>query len=97
VLVVPPVATGSIEGLTVGPDTNIYVPTFGFNTTGALTGNAVLFVISPNGEIVRNVPMPTLPDIGESAHALACFQNEHQRLVASLAFSQDGRWLFPGD
>jgi sugar lactone lactonase YvrE len=45
----------SVEGLTVGPDDNIYVPTFGFNTTGALSGNAVLFVISPSGSIVRQV------------------------------------------
>jgi sugar lactone lactonase YvrE len=45
----------SVEGLTVGPDGNIYVPTFGFNTQGSLTGNAVLFVISPNGNIVRKV------------------------------------------
>jgi sugar lactone lactonase YvrE len=45
----------SVEGLTVGPDGNIYVPTFGFNASGALTGNAVLFVINPNGNIVRKV------------------------------------------
>src|ERR1700735_1696243 len=37
----------SAEGLTVGPDGNIYVTTFGFNTHGALTGNSVLIVISP--------------------------------------------------
>jgi sugar lactone lactonase YvrE len=54
VLAVLPAATGSVEGLTVGPDGNIYVPTFGFNATGALAGNAVLFVISPTG-IVRQV------------------------------------------
>src|SRR3974390_3104248 len=56
--VLPDVTQGvqsSVEGLTVGPDGNIYVPTFGFNTKGALTGNAVLFVISPNGNIVRKV------------------------------------------
>jgi sugar lactone lactonase YvrE len=51
---VTPGVKSSVEGLTVGPDGNIYVPTFGFNTTGALTGNAVLFVISPCG-IVRQV------------------------------------------
>ena len=55
VLATLPAATGSVEGLTVGPDNNIYVPTFGFNTTGALGGNALLFVISPNGKIVRKV------------------------------------------
>jgi sugar lactone lactonase YvrE len=47
----------SVEGLTVGPDGNIYVPTFGFNATppGFTTGPANLFVISPNGRIVRQV------------------------------------------
>jgi len=54
-LAVLPFATGSVEGLTVGPDDNIYVPTFGFNATGALSGNAVLFVIAPSGKIVRQV------------------------------------------
>jgi sugar lactone lactonase YvrE len=57
--VLPDIAPGvksSVEGLTVGPDGNIYVPTFGVNTNGPiLTGNAVLFVISPNGKIVRQV------------------------------------------
>jgi sugar lactone lactonase YvrE len=52
---VTPGVQSSVEGLTVGPDGNIYVPSFGFNTKGALTGNAVLFVISPNGDIVRQV------------------------------------------
>ncbi len=56
--VLPDVTLGqpsSVEGLTVGPDGNIYVPTFGFNATGALTGNAVLFVIRPDGKLVRQV------------------------------------------
>src|SRR5215469_10590007 len=56
--VLPNTTTGqpaSVEGLTVGPDGNIYTPTFGFNTTGALTGNAALFVIAPNGKLVRQV------------------------------------------
>jgi len=54
-LAVLPAATGSVEGITVGPDGNVYAPTFGFNTTGALSGNPVLFVISPSGGIVRQV------------------------------------------
>jgi DNA-binding beta-propeller fold protein YncE len=56
--VVPDVTPGvqsSVEGLTVGPDGNIYVPTFGFNTHGAISGNAALFVISPSGQLIRNV------------------------------------------
>ena len=49
--------TSSAEGLTVGPDGNIYVTTFGFNTQGATTGPANLIVISPNGKIVNQVPI----------------------------------------
>lgn len=59
VLTVLPDATpgqpSSVEGLTVGPDGNIYVATFGFNAKGALTGNAVLYVIKPNGTVLRQV------------------------------------------
>lgn len=56
--VLPDVTPGqpsSVEGLTVGPDGNIYVSSFGFNTAGALSGNAVLFVIRPDGKLVRQV------------------------------------------
>jgi sugar lactone lactonase YvrE len=52
-----PGVKSSAEGLTVGPDGNIYVTTFGFNTQGATTGPANLFVIAPNGSIVRQVPI----------------------------------------
>jgi len=52
---VTPGVPSSVEGLTVGPDGNIYVPSFGFNATAALTGNAALFVIAPNGKLVRQV------------------------------------------
>jgi sugar lactone lactonase YvrE len=59
VLTVLPDATpgnpSSVEGLTVGPDGNIFVATFGFNTTGPLSGNAVLFVIKPDGRLLRQV------------------------------------------
>jgi sugar lactone lactonase YvrE len=52
---VTPGVKSSVEGLTVGPDGNIYVPSFGFNTTGALSGNSVLFVFRPDGSLVRKV------------------------------------------
>src|ERR1700731_4679379 len=65
VLAVLPFATGSVEGITVGPDGNIYAPTFGFNAAGAISGPAVLFVISPNGKILRQVPI-----VGSSGHML---------------------------
>ena len=59
VLTVLPDATpgqpSSVEGLTVGPDGNVYVATFGFNAKGTLTGNAVLYVIKPNGKLLRQV------------------------------------------
>jgi sugar lactone lactonase YvrE len=53
-----PPAPSSVEGLTVGPDGNIYVPSFGFNFNGEITtGNANLFVISPAGQVIRQVPI----------------------------------------
>ena len=35
---VTPGVQSSVEGLTVGPDGNIYVPTFGFNTRARSAG-----------------------------------------------------------
>jgi sugar lactone lactonase YvrE len=48
-----PFASGSVEGITVGPDGNIYAPTFGFNASGEITTPPTMFVISPNGKIIR--------------------------------------------
>jgi sugar lactone lactonase YvrE len=54
-------ALSSVEGLTVGPDGNIYVPSFGFNTTGSTTGSADLFVIAPTGQVIRQVTLHGTP------------------------------------
>ncbi len=52
---VTPGVPSSVEGLTVGPDDNIYATSFGFNASGAISGNSVLYVIKPNGNLVRKV------------------------------------------
>jgi len=43
------------EGLTVGPDNNIYVATFGFDHNGAATTPGQLFTFSPDGRLMRQV------------------------------------------
>jgi sugar lactone lactonase YvrE len=63
---VTPGVPSSVEGLTVGPDDNIYTTSFGFNAAGIInSGNSVLFVIKPNGNLVRKVPI-----VNSSPHTL---------------------------
>jgi sugar lactone lactonase YvrE len=81
VLAVLPAATGSVEGITVGPDGNVYAPTFGFNTQGALGGNAKMFVISPSGNIVRTVTIA-----GSSPHVLGLAFNPATHVLWLLDF-----------
>jgi sugar lactone lactonase YvrE len=78
---VTPGVQSSVEGLTVGPDGNIYVPTFGFNTHGALTGNAVLFVFKPNGDLVRKVTIAN-----SSPHMLGLAFNPVNNFLLILDF-----------
>lgn len=58
-------APSAVEGLTVGPDGNIYATSFGFNTQGSTTGPADLFVVSPDGKVINQVTIA-----GASPHML---------------------------
>jgi sugar lactone lactonase YvrE len=78
---VTPGVPSSVEGLTVGPDDNIYVPTFGFNAAGEVTGNAVLFVLKPNGDLVRKVTIQ-----GSSPHMLGLGFNPVNGFLLVLDF-----------
>jgi sugar lactone lactonase YvrE len=60
-----PPCTSDIEGVAVGPDGTIYAPSFGFNKDGALTGNGELFVIGPNGKVIKHFPVQ-----GSSPHLI---------------------------
>jgi len=71
----------SVEGLTVGPDGNIYVPTFGFDAKGALTGNAVLYVIKPSGKLLRQVTIA-----GSSPHMLGLAFNPVNGYLLAIDF-----------
>ena len=58
--VLPDYAPGvpvSAEGLAVGLDGNIYVPSGGFNADGSVPGPAKLWVFNPEGQLVRTVTL----------------------------------------
>ena len=78
---VTPGVPSSVEGLTVGPDDNIYVTSFGFNATGAIGGNSALYVIKPNGNLVRKVPIAS-----SSPHALGLAFNPVNKFLLVLDF-----------
>src|SRR5712691_3927885 len=66
------------EGLTVGPDGNVYVTTFGFNSQGAVSGPGQLFVFNNDGGLIRKVSI-----VGSSSHllGLAFHPSTHALLV----------------
>lgn len=60
-----PAGSSGPEGLTVGPDGNVYVTTFGFNAEGEVPAPSHLFVFRPDGRLIRNVAIA-----GSTAHTL---------------------------
>src|SRR5664280_1179415 len=50
--ILPDGATGP-GGLTVGPNGDVYVTTFGFNASGPVSGAGQLYVFNKNGQLLR--------------------------------------------
>jgi len=65
--VLPDYAPGvpeSAEGLDVGLDGNIYVPSGGFNASGFVPGPAKLWVFNPDGDLIRTTVLTgTVPPV----------------------------------
>jgi sugar lactone lactonase YvrE len=80
----PPNSTGP-EGLTVGPDGNVYVTTFGFNNKGAVAGPGQLFVFNRNGRLLRQVGIET-PNGPSSSHLLGLAFNPVTRDLLVIDF-----------
>jgi sugar lactone lactonase YvrE len=53
----PEGATGP-EGMTVGPDGNIYATTLGFSAKGPVGGPGHIYEFSPDGTLIRDVKIP---------------------------------------
>jgi sugar lactone lactonase YvrE len=78
--VLPDGSTGP-EGLTVGFDGNIYVTTFGFNSTGAVAGLGQLFVYNPDGRLLRHVAIA-----GSTSHLLGLAFHPTTRALLVIDF-----------
>jgi sugar lactone lactonase YvrE len=85
--VLPEGATGP-EGLAVGPDGNVYVTTFGFNSQGGVSGPGKLYVFNSHGRLLRQVGVvgssANLLGVGfhPSTHALLIIDNGNARVLS---------------
>ena len=90
--VLPDGATGP-EGLTVGPDGNLYVGTFGYNAQGEVGGNGQLYVFTPDGDLIRQISVAD-----STPHLLGlAFQPETGRLLVLDAGAAVVREVDPVD
>ncbi len=64
-LAVLPVGASAPEGLTVGADGNVYVTTFGYDAAGEVAGLGRLYVLAPDGQLIRDVAIQ-----GSTSHQL---------------------------
>jgi sugar lactone lactonase YvrE len=82
--VLPAGATGP-EGLAVGPDGNVYVTTFGFNSSGPVSGAGQLYVFNQNGQLLRQKSVA-----GSSSHLLGIgfHPTTHALLVIDFGAAQ---------
>src|SRR5438105_9059334 len=82
--ILPEGSTGP-EGLSVGPDGNVYVTTFGFNASGEVSGAGQLFVFANNGKLIRQVSIT-----GSTSHLLGLgfHPTTHALLVIDFGATQ---------
>ena len=78
--VLPAGATGP-EGLTVAPNGDVYVATFGFNNTAAVPGPGKVYVYDDGGHLLR-----TLSVAGSSSHLLGIAFHPHSQSLLVIDF-----------
>jgi sugar lactone lactonase YvrE len=81
IFAVLPNGSSGPEGLTVGPDGNVYVATFGFTSQGSASGLGQLFVFAPDGRLLRQVSIA-----GSSPHLLGLAFNPTTGALIVLDF-----------
>jgi sugar lactone lactonase YvrE len=78
-----PAGASGPEGLTVGPDGNVYVATFGFTSAGEAPAPGQLFVYDRHGRLLRQVGV-----LGSSAHLLGIAFHPTTRALLVIDFGK---------